>query len=86
MRTYVLIQVGAVAAIVWLSSLLPLVIGLRMMGVDVMALDTRLAPWVAAPFVIAIITTYLFGGFITRRFFRLIRAMRLDWPPSDRDR
>ncbi len=86
MRTYVLIQVGAVAAIVWLSSLLPLVIGLRMMGVDVMALDTRLAPWVAAPFVIAIITTYLFGGFITRRFFRLIRAMKLDWPPSDRDR
>lgn len=86
MRTYVLIQVGAVAAIVWLSSLVPLVVGLRMMGVDMMALDTRLAPWVAVPFVVAIAATYMFGGFITRRFFRLIRAMKLDWPPSDRNR
>ena len=67
---YVFGQVAAVAGVVLLSSLVPLMVG-------------RTAPisrWVAFPIFAAVVSTYLVGRLINRRVVRIWQALKPDMP------
>ena len=67
---YVFIQVAALAAVVLLASLVPLLVGR----------GAALSIWVGVPLVAAVMTTYLVARLINRRFLRILRSVLHDVP------